>query len=263
MSQERPVFKEQPTKVVRVMPFIGLTDAEMDSDGFSESTKFELQRIPGLNIEHNIFLKPENESDLDDVFPKTFSYSRYVDKEGTLHYWKIEIAPHLEGESAEEVADLLRDEPDYESRKKLVESLKRNLPHITITPDNGINMLVAGTYQLTLNKDIFCKKNLVSGKEIKLTNRPVSIEDLVHYEESISANIESKVFDDDRAYSTILDVLASIKYASIGIDAIMKKLQMRMEFNSLSEEELRSLVNIKIDVCNTEIDRDDMDQVAA
>ncbi len=263
MSLESPRFEVQTQKVISTLPFEGLTQSELEADGFDFEVKSQLQKVAGLDVEHTLLLKPETGDEISDIFPTSFSYSRYVGKDGSLYYWRLNLTPQLQGESEQVLTDLVNGEPDSVSKGKMVKALKANLPTLTITPDKGAVMSIADTIVLQLGEEEYVKKNLSTGSEVVLKKPPVDMVDTKYYSEDIGANIESKVFDDDRSENKILDVLGQIKYPSIGMGEIIDKLQERMQLGLISESEVRAMINIYIDVFYTDVDRNDEEEVAA
>lgn len=241
MLQERPNF-ETAVKAIQTTPFKDIPMAMRKR--LPDDKRFELSQIPGLDVEQSTYIKHEETSVFEEIFPSAFSYTRFVDKEGNLHYWSIDLAPQPLGQTERTLTDLVQNEP---GRKEMIKSLRQNLPKLRISPDQGIVMSFAGGIALSVTEDGNFKTGLIGEKQ-KLNVTESEIDDIHYKSESLRLSIEEYVFDDNRRDDVHFYTMGNIKYLNLDVEEILTKLGNQLQSALITESMVRSLVNPRLHV---------------
>lgn len=244
-------------KVIELSPFKGSDYVGFERGGQINDLFLRLYKIPGLDVEENLYLNVGEEDTLDQILPP-FAYSRFVDKEGQLHYWRIQMPPILIGNSVRSIENLVEGEPTLEMQKKMINSLKNNLPKLSISPDEGIvmNFVEGISLQITPNGNF---ETDINGLRHML-KKPKDTSNETHYQtEEMKLNIEEYVFDDKRRDNIYFYTHGIIKYINLDIDEILEKLQKHLQMGFITESMVRQLVNPLLHV-SIESTNDDNEQ---
>ncbi len=260
MSAERN-DSQNTQKITEISPIIG-DSYILENEHLSLDIRLRLSQIPRICREENAFVRLDRESVLCEVFPVPFFYTRYVDKEGELHYWEIELEPQLVGSSQNIIEGLVIDEPTPEKQNRLARAFRDNFPRLKITPNKGVVMdFVDG---ITLNiTDEGCFKTDRNGERYLIPPRDGEVREGNHYKmEEMKINIEEFVFDDSRRDDSHLYTHGIIRYVSHGVEEIVRKLHEQLQSGLITESMVRGLVNPILHVSYESISGDN-EEIAA